>query len=115
TPFWIKVKCRRRIRGAVCGFTAGAGGLGALILGLRSGDGWVHVGRVGSGFTDRDRREVADILMQLPGPCPFSPAPRYREKVTWVKPELDCEVEFGEWTPEGKLRAPSFKGLRPSE
>ena len=32
--------------------------------------------------------------------------------VTWVQPELVCEVEFAEWTHDGHLRAPSFKGLR---
>ena len=32
--------------------------------------------------------------------------------VVWVKPELVAEVEFVEWTHDGRLRAPSFQGLR---
>jgi bifunctional non-homologous end joining protein LigD len=30
----------------------------------------------------------------------------------WVKPVLVCEVTFTEWTPEGRIRHPSFQGLR---
>src|SRR5207237_1240529 len=33
----------------------------------------------------------------------------------WVKPELVCEVEYLQMTAGGKLRAPSFKGLRPDK
>jgi ATP-dependent DNA ligase len=33
----------------------------------------------------------------------------------WVRPELVCEVEYLEMTRVGKLRAPSFKGLRPDK
>ena len=43
--------------------------------------------------------------------APFADAPRFRA-VTWVEPELVCEVEFVEWTPDGRLRAPSYQGLR---
>ncbi|HEX6738651.1 MAG TPA: DNA ligase D, partial [Vicinamibacteria bacterium] len=32
--------------------------------------------------------------------------------VHWVRPELVAEVAFGEWTADGKMRHPSFKGLR---
>ncbi|TMK70733.1 MAG: hypothetical protein E6G50_07565 [Actinobacteria bacterium] len=32
--------------------------------------------------------------------------------VIWVEPKLVCEVEFVEWTHDGRLRAPSYQGLR---
>jgi bifunctional non-homologous end joining protein LigD len=32
--------------------------------------------------------------------------------VVWVEPKLVCEVEFVEWTHDGRLRAPAYKGLR---
>ena len=39
--------------------------------------------------------------------------PRVRKgDVVWVEPELVCEVEFAEWTHDGRLRAPSYQGLR---
>ena len=34
-----------------------------------------------------------------------------RSRVTWVEPELACEVEFTEWTRDRRLRAPVFKRL----
>ena len=35
-----------------------------------------------------------------------------RDDIVWVEPKLVCEVEFAEWTHDGRLRAPSYKGLR---
>jgi len=35
-----------------------------------------------------------------------------RDDIVWVEPRLVCEVEFAEWTHDGRLRAPSYKGLR---
>ena len=35
-----------------------------------------------------------------------------RKGVHWVRPELDAQVGFSEWTPDGKLRHPRFLGLR---
>jgi bifunctional non-homologous end joining protein LigD len=34
---------------------------------------------------------------------------------TWVEPELVAQVGFGEWTADGKLRHPTFLGLRPDK
>ena len=31
----------------------------------------------------------------------------------WVRPELVGEVKYGQWTPERRLRATSWRGLRP--
>jgi bifunctional non-homologous end joining protein LigD len=36
-----------------------------------------------------------------------------RKDVTWVRPDLVCEVEFANWTEDGRLRAPVWKGFRP--
>src|SRR5207244_1989587 len=39
--------------------------------------------------------------------------PKVRKSdVIWVEPKLVCEVEFAEWTHDGRLRAPSYQGLR---
>jgi bifunctional non-homologous end joining protein LigD len=35
-----------------------------------------------------------------------------KEDVIWVEPKLVVEVEFAEWTHDGRLRAPSYQGLR---
>jgi bifunctional non-homologous end joining protein LigD len=39
--------------------------------------------------------------------------PRVRkDEIVWVDPKLVAEVEFAEWTHDGRLRAPSYQGLR---
>ncbi len=39
--------------------------------------------------------------------------PRVRKgDVVWVEPKLVAEVEFVEWTHDGRLRAPAYQGLR---
>ena len=45
---------------------------------------------------------------------PFAnPLPRPHAKdARWVTPQLVGEVAFGEWTGEGLLRHPSWRGLR---
>jgi bifunctional non-homologous end joining protein LigD len=45
---------------------------------------------------------------------PFTPPPpgALGRNAHWVKPDLVCEVMFTEWTSDGKIRHPSFQGLR---
>ena len=47
-----------------------------------------------------------------PQKSPFTPKPKGDASVRWVEPRLVCEVAFQEWTSDGKMRAPSFLGLR---
>jgi bifunctional non-homologous end joining protein LigD len=105
----------------IAGYTRGhgrrQGGLGALVLGVRRGTDLVWAGNCGTGFGERERRRLEDLLRPLERPTPpFAAAPRMprvrRDDVTWVEPELVCEVEFSEWTHDGRLRAPSYQGLR---
>jgi bifunctional non-homologous end joining protein LigD len=44
--------------------------------------------------------------------CPFTPKPKAKAPIKWVEPRFVCEVTFQEWTTEGKMRTPSFLGLR---
>ena len=44
--------------------------------------------------------------------CPFAERPKPDRGMTWVRPELVCQVKFGSWTQDGRLRAPVFLGLR---
>ncbi|MCU1450896.1 MAG: hypothetical protein JWP02_3066, partial [Acidimicrobiales bacterium] len=89
------------------------GSIGALLLGYYDGDRFTYAGHVGTGFTDR----ILDELRALMEPLrrdenPFeTPTPRLKNP-TFVEPRLVGEVEFSEWTRDGTLRQPSFKGLR---
>ena len=74
----------------------------------------VHVGHVGSGF---DERTLHDLLAQLrereTRSAPIAkPLPKTNAPAHWVTPDLVCSVEFAEWTDDGKLRHPTYKGLR---
>jgi len=118
SPFWVKVRHVKRIDCVICGYTAGHnfGRFGALILGAYSGGRLVYVGHVGTGF---DAAEVGRLLRRLrvvetppfSGQAPAEVARRAR----WVEPRLACEVEYTELTSEGRLRHPTYRGLRPDK
>jgi len=113
---WLKVKHHRRQEFVIGGWTWGEGRrqghLGALLLGYYDGEQLRYAGNVGTGFTDRMLRELAELLEPLRRETsPFADLPRLKNTV-FAEPELVGEVEFNEWTRDGTLRHPSFKGLR---
>ena len=55
---------------------------------------------------------IASIRGLFTDTCPFTPKPKANAPVKWVEPRLVCEVAFQDWTSDGKMRAPSFLGLR---
>ncbi len=117
-PDWLKTKCVLRQEFVIGGFTDPEGarkGIGALLVGYYDGDRLTFAGKVGTGFTHQgalDLRRRLDRLEQKT--CPFSPLPptAVARRAHWVKPLLVGEVEFTEWTGDGKIRHPSFQGLR---
>ncbi len=115
---WLKAKCLNRQELVIGGFTRGKGAraaLGALHVGYYDGADsgrLVYAGKVGTGFTDKTLSDLQKRLKTLARTePPFVNPPRART-VAWVEPELVAEVDFAEWTREGMLRHPSFKGLR---
>jgi len=114
---WLKVKCLRRQEVVIGGWTEPSGsrtGLGALLVGVHEkGGGFAFAGKVGTGFTDKVLRDLRRRLGALEQEAsPFSPKPKGVGAAHWVKPELVAEVAFTEWTGDGKMRHPSFQGLR---
>jgi len=90
-------------------------GIGALLLGVHDGARLVYAGKVGTGFTQASLASLHERLEPLArATSPFASPPREVPKkgVHWVEPKLVCEVEFTEWTGDGRLRHPSFQGLR---
>jgi bifunctional non-homologous end joining protein LigD len=118
TRTWLKSKCLGRQEFVIGGYTRPSGTrkhLGALLLGYHDGPQLVYCGRVGTGFTAASLRELGAKLRKLKTEeCPFRPRPQDvpRREVIWVRPALVAEVEFAEWTRDGRLRHPSFHGLR---
>ncbi len=119
SPSWRKIKNILTQEVVVGGWTPGQGNrqgtLGSLLLGVPSGDGLRYVGQVGTGFSEDTLNDLMGRLAPLR--ADYSPfvtevPPRYKNTATWVEPALVGEVNFSEWTKEGRLRQPSWRGLR---
>ncbi|TVP45596.1 MAG: DNA ligase D [Gemmatimonadales bacterium] len=118
TRDWVKVKCLRRGRFLVGGWTEPSGsrsGFGALLVGSRDDEGrLVYRGRVGTGFSAQALAELRDRLDQFPASdTPFHDPPTgaAARGVHWVRPELVADVTFAGWTDEGILRHATFRGV----
>jgi len=121
TRDWLKIKTHGREEFVIAGYTHGggrrAGTLGSLILATREGGELKYVGNVGTGFTDKEIRELLTKLKPLRrDTSPFKVVPKMprvrKNEIVWVEPKLVAEVEFVEYTHDGRLRAPSYQGLR---
>ncbi|MCS5713971.1 ATP-dependent DNA ligase [Herbiconiux sp. CPCC 205716] len=116
---WLKLKHHLAQEVVIGGWRPGQGRraaqIGSLLVGVPDADGVLqYVGRVGTGFSDRDLTAIASRLSPLTRKTsPFAdvPAADARDAV-WVTPSLVGEVSFAEWTSTGRLRQPSWRGFR---
>jgi bifunctional non-homologous end joining protein LigD len=119
---WRKVKALCLQDCVIVGWTPGKGGraatLGSLLLAVYDDGRLRYAGNVGTGFTNAFLADLLARLEELQVPRPmfegFEGTPRPRG-ARFVRPELVCEVEYLRWTEDNKLRASSFKGLRPDK
>jgi bifunctional non-homologous end joining protein LigD len=118
-PHWLKTKCLLRQELVIGGFTDPDGsrvGFGALLVGHYDHGRLVYAGKVGTGYSHATLLELREQLAALErAASPFSPEPPRAwtgASRHWVAPELVAEVSFTEWTDDGRLRHPSFQGLR---
>ncbi|MGW5670261.1 non-homologous end-joining DNA ligase [Micromonospora sp. NPDC003776] len=117
---WVKVPLNDTVEVVVGGWRPGAGRragtIGSLLLGMYDEqDRLVYVGHVGTGFTQAVLRDLQQRLEPLARrEPPFgSPVPReHARHAVWVEPALVGDVTFRSWTPDRRLRHPSWKGLR---
>lgn len=115
---WIKIKHTRTQEVVVGGWRPGNGAradtFGSLLVGIPAETGLRYVGRVGSGFTDRDLadlRRTLDRIARATPPLTDVPAEEARD-AHWVTPKLVGEVEYAEFTADGRMRAATWRGLR---
>jgi bifunctional non-homologous end joining protein LigD len=116
---WIKIKNVKQQEVIICGWAPGEGRranlIGSLLLGVYDGDRLRYVGHVGTGFTDAMLADLAEQLRPLGRETsPFGtkiPSQAARD-AHWTEPSLVGEVSFAEWTSDGILRQPSWRGLR---
>ena len=118
TRSWLKVKCSKRQEFIIIGWTPPSGSrkhFGSLFLAAYDRGKLVYTGKVGTGFSSeglRDIKKRLDALARRDSPLDVVPSVAELRNANWVAPKLVCEVEFTEWTEDGRLRHPSFQGLR---
>lgn len=115
---WLKSKCIKRQEFVIAGYTPSKKafpGFGSLILGVYDNGKLIYSGRVGTGFSIKQRLDIQKKLDRISQPAmPFAVKPKDPglRDAHWAKLQLVAEVEFTEWTADGSIRHPSFKGMR---
>lgn len=123
---WIKHRIDREQEFVIGGYTPGARGFDALLVGVHESKGLRFVAKVKDGFVPRIRDEIFAKLEKLrTSRCPFENLPEKKgaqrgvaltaeamKACRWVKPKLVCRVAFVEWTDAGHLRHCSFVAMR---
>lgn len=113
---WLKIKTHKRQEVVIGGFTEPKGSrkeIGALLVGVYENNAFRYVGHVGGGIPPKQLKPLRQKLERLERQTsPFSAKVRPNAPVHWVTPKLLCEVSFGEWTQDGRMRQPIFMGLR---
>ena len=119
---WLKLKNLRTLDVIIGGWKPGEGrrkgAIGSLLLGVPGDAGLEYAGHVGTGFTDKMLRDLEADLEPLHRDTPpfATTVPReHARDARWVEPEIVGEVAFTEWTREGRLRHPAWRGLRPDK
>lgn len=112
---WVKLKCGREQELVIGGFTPPRGSrqhFGALLVGCYEDGELRYAGKVGTGFDQRTLAGLGARLEALEIPAPPFAGGELPRQARWVRPELVGQFAFSEWTRDGKLRHPSFLGLR---
>ena len=119
---WLKIKCALRQEFIIVGYSTAKKGeraLGALYIGYRKDGALRYAGKVGTGFSMKSAQELVDRFGKISSAKPILTRAETEGMgagewgaVHWVKPLLLCEVAFTEWTQDGRIRHPSFQGLR---
>lgn len=127
TRDWLKIKINKRQEVIIAGYTLNEGSsklFSALLLAAYDKGELLYVGKVGTGFKEKQQKEMMALFKPLITPkSPFKATPDYNKpsrfrpnpphaNATWLKPELVCEISFTEITADGVFRHPSFEGMR---
>ncbi|WP_157304753.1 DNA ligase D [Chitinophaga tropicalis] len=114
---WLKIKIVDQQEAIICGYTEPRGSrkkIGALVLGLYDNEGVLkYIGNCGGGLNSALIDELYTKMQPLvQKQSPLKEKIKTPTPVTWVKPQLVCQVKFASWTGGNHLRQPVFLGLR---
>jgi len=114
---WLKIKCTKAQEFVIGGYSRSdvrGRPFSSLLLGTYDDGKLNYAGKVGTGFNARDLSDLAKRFKPLVRKTsPFAAVPTAERKdAVWLDPELVCAVNYTEWTRDGRLRHPSFQGLR---
>ena len=127
TKEWLKIKSNQRHEVVIGGYTQNEGTsktFSSILVGVYEKGVLHYTGKVGTGFSDTLQKEMMrqfkplirktspfEESIDVNKPSRFRPNPP-NATVTWLKPELVCEVSYAEMTADGVMRHPSFEGMR---
>ncbi|VVB55685.1 DNA ligase [uncultured archaeon] len=113
---WLKIKPEKTCDCVIFGYTEGEGNrekiFGSLILGLYDAKGPVFIGKVGTGFSREYMENLKLTLDKHKVEEETLPGVDKEREITWLRPDIVCEVGYQSITDDGKLRIPVFKSLR---
>lgn len=112
---WIKIKVKNTADGYIVGYTEGTGDriktFGALHIVEKQEAGWQYRGKVGTGFSDKQLKEMRAEFDRV-GDGKRLISEKITESSVWLKEPIPCEIEFSEYTENGTYRDPVFKRIR---
>ncbi len=118
SPSWIKKRHLNLDEFVIGGWVPGEGRrqstIGALIIGARvddDSDELQWTGKVGTGFTNAELTKLYGLLSPIVRKTSPFDTNVGEPTAVFVEPRYSCKVAFGEFSPEGLLRFPSYKGL----
>jgi bifunctional non-homologous end joining protein LigD len=122
TGSWRKIKNVRQQEVVVGGWKPGegnrAGQIGSLLIGVQDEAGLLYAGHVGTGFSQQTLHMLGELLAPLrraTSPFASTVPPEHARPAVWAEPSVVIEVGFAGWTRAGRMRAPTYRGLRPDK
>jgi bifunctional non-homologous end joining protein LigD len=115
---WLKTKCANNQEFVVIGYEPSdkkARAIRSLLLGYHSNGELHYAGRVGTGWNEKEERDLSRRFAPLARdktPLDAIPLVERRQKVKWLEPRTVIEVDFRGWTRDKLVRQASYQGVR---